>query len=93
MNNGELPAQPTPEYSYLHGAVELQHQHFGLTKREWFASLMPEGEQGISVLYAKILMGSDPPKDGTESIEWWAMAEAKYKVIRADALLKALETK
>lgn len=46
-------------------------------------------EQFISV--AEILMESDAPNGRTiSSVKWWAKAEAKYKVLMADALIAEL---
>lgn len=60
----------------------------GLTKREYFAAMAKHEE--ISLNYAKELMNSEPPKDIISNIKWWLDAEAAYYVMKADALINAL---
>lgn len=67
----------------------------GLTKREYFAAMRKpqEGDSSITLKIAKALMGSEPPhadKNIIEYYKWWAEAEERYAVMRADALIKAL---
>ena len=66
----------------------------GLTKREYFAAMRKpvDTDSGISLQWAKTIMGGDPPSytGGIEWIQWWLEAEEKLSVMRADALIKAL---
>ncbi len=45
----------------------------------------------ISVMLAEVIMGTPAPKnDPLANMKWWIEAEEKYAVMRADALIKAL---
>ena len=64
-----------------------------ITKREYFAAMRrpAEGEEdSLSVSYAKAIMKSDVPSGILDNIKWWAEAEERLAVIRADALINAL---
>lgn len=66
----------------------------GLTKREYFAAMRNEpvfGDDTLSQKWAELIMGSPLPEAGTmENIKWWIAAHEKFAVMRADALIEAL---
>lgn len=64
-----------------------------LTKREYFAAMRKEPYSGNDTLpfgVAKLVMGSEAPTDPLENLKWWVMALEKFAVMRADALINAL---
>lgn len=64
-----------------------------LTKREYFAAMRrpQEGESSLSKEVAEVIMGEKAPtKFNLESVKWWVSAEEKLSVLRADALINAL---
>ena len=63
---------------------------YGLTKREYFASVSVVNIDDYSIEFAKQLMGSEIPTDRLENCKWWRTAEAKMQVMKADALIEAL---
>ena len=69
----------------------------GLTKREYFAAMRAEpifGNETLPESWAKIIMGTDIPASGTiENIQWWVEANEKFSVMKADALINALNSK
>lgn len=94
MTNGNEPAFSKAAAFSPNGAMAKSQE--GLTKREYFAAMRrpQEGESAISLLIARILMDSDPPKPlSIDTVKWWAEAEEKLSVIHADALIKALNEK
>jgi hypothetical protein len=63
--------------------------HGKLTKREYFASIMPVDDYTYDTV--RPLMDSDIPRSpDLERMKWWMLVEAKIKVMKADALIKAL---
>jgi hypothetical protein len=63
--------------------------HGKLTKREYFASIMPVDDYTYDTV--RPLMDSDIPRSPDfERMKWWMLVEAKIKVMKADALIKAL---
>lgn len=58
----------------------------GITKRDWFATM---GDGQLSVPRALILMGYEVPADSAGAMKWWATAEAKYRYLKADAMMEA----
>ena len=68
-------------------------QNNRLTKHEYFAAMRRNGIEEYSVHYAQHIMGTDVPKDSLENIKWWIEFEEKLAVMRADALIKALNEK
>lgn len=64
----------------------------GLSKREYLAALIDVSKDidGHSVDFIKALVGRDIPKTHLENLKFWAEAEAKLRVIKADALLLEL---
>lgn len=69
-------------------------QKGGMSLRDYFAANLKLDE--IQAYLAEGIMGSQCPvrNDETEALEiinWWAEAEAKYRYLQADAMLKARE--
>lgn len=61
----------------------------GMTLRDYFAAKEPIGEDTVTPELATNLMGTPTPTGGiVERAKWWAEAEARYKYLRADAMLK-----
>ena len=69
---------------------QFNHHSYGLTKREYFASNLTVDIDDYGYELAKQLMDSEVPKDRVENLKWWMEAEAKIKVLKVDALIKAL---
>ena len=70
---------------------EMRCIETGLTKREYFAVHRGTKSEFLTHGEAELLMGSKIPlKDDIESMKWWAEAEERYAVMRADALIKVL---
>ena len=85
--NRDQSAYPIPSMALSHG----------LTKREAIAAMVPPTE--ISVSWGELMVGPHPGKDEAgniiafteEVVRWWFQVEARYAVMRADALLAGLE--
>lgn len=79
-----------------YGHDDRGYTHDGLSKREYFAAMRKEPIFGsgdtLSEVWAKLLMKSDTvPKYGTiENVQWWCEAHERFAVMKADALIKAL---
>lgn len=69
---------------------QFNSHSYGLTKREYFACNITVNIDDYGYEMAKQLMDSESPKDRLENIKWWTEAEARMKVLKADALIKAL---
>lgn len=65
-----------------------------LSKRELIATHIDVSKdmENWSVAFFNDLMGSKPPTNQLENYKWWANAEAKIRLIKADALLFELST-
>ena len=69
----------------------------GMTLRQWYAGQVQLPDDGVSIPQATAIMGEDPPQwygnatDDIACVLWWAKAEAKYRVILADAMIAALK--
>ncbi|WP_407522720.1 hypothetical protein PDL71_15580 [Lacibacter sp. MH-610] len=91
MTNGDDLVTP---YAWKQGAdgktPVINDNTNALTKREYFAAITPITIDDIPLPIAKLIMGNKPPDETMENVLWWADAEARYKVIKADALIKAL---
>ena len=75
------------------GPDGIKATNIPLTKREYFAAMRNEpvhGDDTLSARWAKAIMGNEPPSDAVENIKWWLEAHEKFAVMRADALIKAL---
>lgn len=88
MTNGNEPMHmATSESGYV-------GQYSGLTKREYFAAMRKEplfGDDSLSKTWAELIMGSQMPEASSiANIQWWAEAIEKFSLMRADALIKAL---
>lgn len=72
------------------GLTHDSHVDIGLTKREYFAAKQTYivGELSPESIYT--IMGSLPPKDKMGNIKYWISAEATVRVMKADALIEAL---
>jgi len=62
----------------------------GLTKREYFAAMAKYDENEFNVNSLKKIVGTEPPNDTIDNFKWWIEAEAMVKVMKADALIEAL---
>ena len=69
--------------------IYLPYQQ-GVTIRQQFASNEKLNPEDLSLYVAKTIMESDPPQVASENLKWWITAEMKYRVMKADALIKAL---
>lgn len=91
INDGG-PAFPVPG---------LQHDEAfnGMTLRDYFAAHEPiHPTESIGVMLAEELIGRKIPNPDTDSdwsalavVQFWADAEAAYRYMRADAMLRARE--
>jgi hypothetical protein len=64
----------------------------GMTLRDWFAGQEQIGEDTVTPELGAALMGESVPTGGISVLaraKWWAEAEARYKYMRADAMLEA----
>lgn len=62
----------------------------GITIRQKFAADIQLSPDEPSINQAKLLMKTDAPSGLEENQAWWTEAEAKLRVQKADALIKAL---
>ena len=91
--NGNDPAMPVAGVRESENSLKLYGQLFhGLTKREHFASALPDFEMTFPTAEegAKFL-GCEMPADDIGTIQLAIDIQAKLRVMRADALLKALD--
>jgi hypothetical protein len=83
------PAFPCGEIR-THDTGDIVHSaDQGVSKRDWLAVRM---ESRVSVRNAEALMGERAPvvdADPIAHMQWWAMAEAKYRYLKADAMMEA----
>jgi len=99
--NANEPAFPADwkDFQPTTGDQVVREQFFGLTKREYFAgketlSDLDHPEAGITMTCCASLAGPRPQGDwSVEHLKWEAKWRAALKVIRADALIAALEEK
>jgi hypothetical protein len=65
-----------------------------LTRREYIAAMMPGNLDGYSVSTLEEVFGIKlkSPQTAKEAIDFWLEIEARYKVMQADALIKALNS-
>lgn len=77
-----------------HDNPQFNTPTYGLTKREYFAAMRKEpifcDENVLPASWAKLIMGSEPPEDQKKLIIWWVEAHERFAVMKADALIKAL---
>lgn len=86
---GENDYRPATQKEITQG-IYLVHKE-GLSKREYFASNEQLAVDELSSTAAKILMNSEVPKVyDLAAIKWWLSAEMKFRVLKADALIEAL---
>jgi hypothetical protein len=84
---GGGPAFPCGEIRTHDTNDIVQNADQGVSKRDWFAARM---EITLSRRTAGALMGSEPPSgDALAEMQWWARAEAKYRYLKADAMMGA----
>jgi hypothetical protein len=99
VNDGG-PAFPKPLDPYPN-AQGMENGSQGMSLRDWFAG-MEKAPDDLSVGYAEALVGRPHPHKETSlgainpdatiaTIEFWAEAEARYRYIKADSMLKARE--
>jgi hypothetical protein len=64
----------------------------GLTKREWMAAHINVANEveNSSLAFIAELMGKQPPTGTMENHAYWNEAEAKLRVMKADAILAEL---
>lgn len=79
-----------PAFPTVAGHTVYSH---GMLLRDWFASQERLGENDVTISMAEKLMGEKVPTGeyGIATMQWWAEAEARYKYLRADAMLAARE--
>ena len=80
----------------------LGHVSDGMSLRDWYAgALAVVADSGLREAIATVVMGETPPKwidaqhpplpehnqKNLETLKWWAQAEARYRLIHADAML------
>ena len=65
----------------------------GLTKREYFAVMRQVKDDELDLEIAKLIMTEEFPDNVIDRIKWFTEAKEKYCVMRADALIKALNKK
>lgn len=85
MTNGNESVHPDTKEN-----PQFSVPHYGLTKREHFAVMAKYDENEYSLSALQIIVGSDIPRDLQGIIEWNIKAEAAIKVMKADALIEAL---
>ena len=96
MSNNKQTMSNNKTFPYHSAFPEVQEvpqfssHTYGLTKREYFASNITVDIDDYGYEVAKQLMDSEAPKDRLKNIKWWMEAEARMKVLKADALIKAL---
>lgn len=70
---------------------------FPLRLRDYFAAKLPISDELLdSALASGLMNGATPPnfRDGAiEWASWWAEAEARYRYLKADAMLKVRDGK
>jgi hypothetical protein len=94
MENKDMPAFPDT----MRGAPQTfsnqcpEDLPSGLTKREYLAALIDVSKDidGHSISVIQAVVGRDIPTSPFENLMFWAEAEAKLRVIKADALLTEL---
>jgi hypothetical protein len=81
-NNKNMPAFPVTENIGING----------VTKREWMAAHVNVANEleNLSIGFIKELMGKEPPAGTMENHAYWNEAEAKLRVMKADAILTEL---
>lgn len=88
------PAYPYVQEQYnSDGSSAWCSSMTGMTKRELFAMHMPPLDPESSANYAGIIVGLVPPATDATREEWsgfWCRANARYRVMNADALIAAL---
>lgn len=91
IDNKNQPAFPISEESTdrIDQGIKI---YTGLTKRELIASQLDVSEEIVnrSISYFESLLGRSQPSNEEGSVLFWAEAEAKLRVIKADALLSEL---
>lgn len=85
-----FPGGVNEEYTNLDKGVPTQG---GMSLREYFAAHEPiDPNDSIGVALAERLTGRSCPKSSTDPLDlalFWADAEAAYRYLRADAMLRA----
>lgn len=76
------------------GLSHITEDHPGISLRAYLAVHWPVPPQGIPEAWAKALMRT-PVADWMEEsptfcVAWWAEAEARYRVLHADAMIRVL---
>lgn len=92
MENKNQPAFPVLELKQLGDKLLLDCAAAGVTKREWMAAHINVSNEmeNSSIAFISELMGKQPPAGTMENHAYWNEAEAKLRVMKADALLAEL---
>lgn len=92
MDNKNTPAFPVLELKQFGDKLLLDCTGAGVSKREWMAAHIDVANEmeNSSIGFIKELMGKEPPSGILENNAYWMEAEAKLRVIKADALLNEL---
>lgn len=80
------PAFPCPEVRTHDTGDIISNADQGVTKRDFFAAHV---DITLSMRTAHALMGTSIPTDTIGEMNWWAEAEAKYRYLKADAMMRA----
>lgn len=76
------------------GATVTHQSDGGIDLRDYAAVHMDLNEEDVSVSRAYTLMGCRPPDCAANpeaALQYWLDAEARYRYLRADAMLRARE--
>ena len=94
MDNKNTPAFPVLELKQLGDKMLLDCTGAGVSKREWMAAHIDVSSEmeNSSIAFIEALMGKRPPSGHLENHAYWTEAEAKLRVMKADALLNELST-
>jgi|GEM_PF-5809560 len=87
--DGNDPAQALmPSHTDPNAIIETDFG--GLTKREYFAAISNSNADGLSTDTMQQIVGEEIPISPMERVMFFLKLEAIYKVMQADALIKAL---
>jgi hypothetical protein len=80
------PAHPSfPIVTHDTGDI-VKNADQGVSKRDWFAA---HADSLLNMRTAFALMDNVPvPSDALAAAKWWALAEAKHRYLKADAMME-----
>jgi hypothetical protein len=92
IENKNQPAFPVLELKQLGDKMLLDCAAAGVTKREWMAAHVNVSNEmeNSCITFITELMGKQPPSGSMANHVYWTEAEAKLRVMKADALLAEL---